>query len=421
MSFLPDSQYVIHIDFDLVELAIEIKLDSGKYGLRATKHDDGRYATKILYSAKTGGIISYQANDKTLNEPILPVILYHQVSSNMVVPGSYVYALLDNILFPTNKGHQSFAVRPKSVDSATILTPNAPKGLAITSPWFMRLEGNSIADVPLSEISDAKYRIEKRKETTKTVNQNQLILSGRNIRVNITDDGHIGGITIYHHGFRDNPLKIIKYNSLHGIVTLAYNVPVGVELTVEYDEIIDWIEYTDIQLNPSLDKYPEMLQDNYVLTYIDKNSLDETKSIYHKLIPKFTKSDAIEYTFADYVQIVSELTSDGIPLSVISVIEPVDEDFFEIHDARTRGGYVGKWKHITDISSWDGEDVDISGVMIAKVPINVQEGLEKSLAKWEGVKHNDLKLAARTRISEVIDRYKRLGSKIINIDFEENE
>jgi len=418
ISDLDAGDFLLSITYDLVEVAVEVNNSSGVAAIRTMKHDNGEYVVRILYSMATSGKVIYQTGGKTVEESIVPVLLYHQVAPDIVSTDAHIYALTDRIVFPSNRNYHVFAVRPRNVESPTVLTPTAPQGLPIDTPWFIRLEGQGIDEIPIREIPESRTTKESRRELVKVLNRKQLSISGRQVQTEILEDGTIGGLLVYASGFRDRPLKIEAYNSTHGIITLSVPVPLEATLFAEYVEEVDWIDYTDIQINPSLSEDPSLLQDNFILLYID-NDKDPIRSIHHIMLPRFTDTEIKEYTIEEIGNILTENgCQNAIPFALISIVEPADKDYYEVHDVRTRGGYTGNYRYVTDSSLWDGEDVDISGVMIAKVPRYVIDNLIDNVTEWENVT-GDTEEFAKDRIETVMEKYKRIGMNIIAIDYEE--
>jgi hypothetical protein len=64
-----------------------------------------------------------------------------------------------------------------------------------------------------------------------------------------------------------------------------------------------------------------------------------------------------------------------------------------------------------DYAAWDGEDVDITGVLVQSVPPLMIEELKQRVVLWEGL--DDVAATERTRnlIDDAMEKYKRIGMK----------
>lgn len=417
LSALAASIYTITLTYTVVELSLNVNLDRGVFGAIVSKFQNNEYVVRLLYSNETAGIITYQTEGETNTELVAMHLLYSQVSPSLVVNGTFSYAVADRIYFPSSREYQVFAVRPKNVNSSTIFNVESPKGYSVREPWYLRLSGRGTSSVPIKELPESNFYAVDRKESARVVNRRQLTISGRNISVR-TEGDTVKGILVYADGFRDNPIDVASYVPIGGIVTLKNDVPLQAKVNVEYREFIQEVDYRFYQLNPRLNNDPLELVNNYLFIYINPDSTDASRSVYHLIIPRITTTEIKEYTYADLLDIlVDNGIPNGIPVTLVNIIEPVDEDYYNVYDTRDKGGYSGPYKAVVDKTLWDGEDVDISGVLIAKVPVIIEQQLEAKMIEWENL-DRDFKIRRRERINEVMSDYKRLGMKLY-VEYEE--
>jgi len=412
-----DGDLEIAVTYELVELTAEVSPESGEFVYRVNKHVENEYIVRVLFSNATGGTITYQYLQSPYTESIRIYDLYEETIPELVADDSFNYAFDGKVYFPTSRTFRLFAIRPEFNEESTILYMDITRGRDLKQPWFMRVVGSSLGIVDIKEMPELRVQHVKRKEQATILNNYELSISGRKLVTAYDESGKLSGIDIYQTGRPENRLEVSRYNEENSIIRLTTPAALTAKVTVEYTEEITWIDYDGIQMNPSLEVDPEVLLSNYVLFYIDE-SQSPVQSIFHKLLPKVVAGDFKQYTVAELTAIVAAIHPDAIPMSFVSIVEPVDEDYYIKHDVRTRGGYTLPVRTITDVALWDGEDVDISGVLVAKVPVNIVNQIKQDIEKWEGITDdNELIQAAKVMIESKIEKYKRIGMKVF-IDYE---
>jgi len=72
------------------------------------------------------------------------------------------------------------------------------------------------------------------------------------------------------------------------------------------------------------------------------------------------------------------------PISIFYVENPVDENYIEILDARVRGGgFINEKEHCYDFGFWNGEMIDLSGILKIYIKKSIKENLKQRFLKWD--------------------------------------
>jgi len=412
MSSLPVGNVSISVSYELVDPGVQVKISDGISSVRLNKHFENQYSILVLTSRNTTGTVTFLSGDETVEETLLPSLLYKLISPEFVTEGTYTYGFDENDLrLPSDKASQVFAIRSSRPDISTTMFVLPPEGTPVDAPWFLRVGGISTEPYEIKELGSRVEEIIFRRERTEPLGTNKIAISARKIRLGVTSEGEIDGLDVYPEGYPDKKLPVTAFNGETGLITLGIELVPGSKVIIEYKEVADWFEYRNLQINPSLSEDPEELED-YILLYMDPD-ISDIESIKHIFLPKIIEGRIKTYTPEEISAKVIEVASNGKPLALIELVEPVDEDYYEIHDTRISGGYTVDTNTITNIALWAGEDIDISGVMIGNIPSKVVTDLTTKIQEWENIEDEfEAKKIAKQRIEDSIERYKRIGMKV---------
>lgn len=414
MSDLPEGTVPLTVRFELVEPGIQVDIGDGVFDLRLFKHYESSYSVRVLLSRRTTGSVSYQYQDEIITEVLTPSILYRLISSELVAEDTYTYGFdSEGLKLPSKRSFQIFAVRSSRPESPTNVFVLPPEGVPVDSPWFVRVGGVGEGEYTVKELEQESREIVSRREIVEPIGPNSLAISARKVELSRDNEGRLAGIVVYPQGFEDRIFPVEGFDGETGIITLGLDVAPNSKLVVEYREDVDWFEYEGIQLNPSLKEDDTTLADNYVLLYIDPD-ISELRSINHTYLPKIVGGEFKRYTNEEVKEELAKVSSRALPLALLENIDPVDEDYYQDYDTRTLGGYIKDLPTLSSIAIWGGEDADITGVMVAKIPPRVVDNLTQRLIDWENFTDTDAaRREAIRRIEATIERNKRIGMKVI--------
>jgi hypothetical protein len=411
LSALAPNVYNLEVQYTIVQLSIDISVLEGVTSLRVRKHYKEEFLVDVLTSRDTNITAKYQYRGKSFEELGLPDILYTEVEPELVALNTYTFSYVDVIKFPTKKTYLLFAIRSKRSYLPTIFGPREPQGLDSERPWHIRLEGILPLSYKIKEVEISGQRVEGKKQRATIISKNQIkIGANRLFLTSAKDNKHIEGISVYSSSNTKSLLPVNSYDSRTGVITLDVEVPFAAEIYVEFRELVDWVDYENLQLNPILENDPESILSQKFLVYVDFNSTDDDRNIFHIGIPKIVNGEFYNYSLQELRSIVSSLTVNGLALALVEVTETTDEDYYIDYDLRTRGGYSGESYYLTDRATWDGENVDITGQLFTFVPRKVVEDQKQLELKWDvGLSPESAELIARNKIEAVIVNTTRVG------------
>lgn len=410
LSQLPPVPHSVTIRYQVITLDVEFSEVLGAVVLRASDYGNSSYIVTVLFSRTTGGIVRYKTSGQYVNEPIQADYLYRKTQRGLVVTDSYTFAYdAQGLVLPSTRTFQNFALRPK-VESSTIITCQPPLGLSIGLPWFVRVVGKPPAGISVPEIESTARTIEDRKEIAVVADRNKLVVSGKNLIVTSDSEGNLGGISATSlDGKREIPIESV--DSLNGVINTAVELPLDALIEVSYREEVTWFEYEKLQLNPSLENDPNVVLSNFAVLYI--GPVVNNESIGHFLIPRAVDGRFKMYSYQEIYEKCQQEQPGSIPIALIQVIESVNENCYDFTDIRIRGGYRNESHYITDQIAWDGEDVDVSGNIIVRVPKQVLEKITNRELQWNKLLSDaQAKEVATRKIKETIELHRRTGMKI---------
>lgn len=410
LSAFPPNVYNIEILYTLVQLSIDVKPLEGVWSLRVQSHYKDEFIVDILTSTPSAVYVKYQYRGQSFEETVVPNILFTEVEKELVANETYTFSYTESIKFPTRKTYVLYAIRKKRPYLETMFGCRAPRGLDYNRPWFLKLEGIVPAGYRVAEMEGVYEKPEGRRQRGVVIGKNQIMIGASKLFITGGEGKYIKGIDVY---FRDNPdvlVPVESYDPITGVITLGIEIPATSEVFAEFREIVDWAEYEDLQLNPVLEADPEYVIKHKFLLYIDLNSADPKRSVYHVALPKIVNGEFYNYTINELRAVVASKTSRGIPLALAEIVETTDEDYYSDYDMRTRGGYSGRTRKITDRIFWDGEDVDITGQLFTYVPKRLVEAETQRELFWNvGITTTEAELIAKRRIESVIIDATRVG------------
>lgn len=409
LSQLPNVPHDITIHYEVITLDVEFTEVLGSTALRARDYGHGSYIVTVLYSRTTGGVVRYKSSGAYLNEPVQADLLYRKTQRGLVVNDSYTFAYdQTGLVLPSTRTFQNFALRPR-VESGTVVTFQPPLGLAIGQPWFVRVVGKPPSGVSIPEIESSARTIEDRKEIAVVADRTKLAVSGKSLVVTTDSDGNLGGISATSlDGKQDIPIQSV--NSLDGIINTSVELPFDAQIEVAYKEEVTWFEYEKLQLNPSLENDPTEILSNFAIIYI--GPVVNNESIGHFLVPRAVDGKFKMYTYEEIKALCEARVPGSIPAAIVQVIESVNENYYDFTDLRARGGYGSQSAYITDRITWDGEDVDISGNVVVKVPKALVAEITARELLWNKLlTPGQAQDIATTKIKDAIEMHRRRGMK----------
>lgn len=413
LSALPPNNYNLEVQYSIVQLSLDITVVEGVTSLRVRKHFNDEFLVDVLSSRETNINTKYQYRGKSYEELGLPDILYTEVEPELVALNTYTYSYVDSIKFPTKKTYLLFAIRSKRSYLPTIFGPREPQGLDSERPWHIRLEGILPLSYKIKEVEIGGQRVEGKKQRATVISKNQIkIGANRLFLTSAKNNKYIEGINVYTSSNTESLLPVNLYDSKTGVITLDVDIPFTAEIYVEFREIVDWVDYEDLQLNPILENDPEIILGQKFLIYADFNSTNDDRNIYHISIPKIVNGEFYSYSLDELKALVLSKTTNGLALALVEITETTDEDYYIDYDLRTRGGYSGESYYLTDRVTWDGENVDITGQLFTFVPRKVVQDQTLLEQKWNpALSGIQAELISKGKIESVIVSATRSGMR----------
>jgi hypothetical protein len=413
LSALAPNVYNIEVQYTIVQLSIDIKTTEGFYSLRVRSHYKEEFLVDVLTSRDINISVKYQYRGKSFEEIGFPKILFNEVEPELVTNNTYTFSYINTIKFPTSKKYLLFAIRSKRPYLPTIFGPREPQGLDSDRPWFLRLEGIVPNNYKIKEVETGGQKVEGKKQRAIVLSKTQIKIGADKLFLTVSKDNkHIEGINVYS---TSNPgifLPVNSYDSRTGVITLDVEVPYAAELYVEFRELVDWIDYEQIQFNPILEQDPEFILSNKFLIYVDFNSSEEDRNIYHISIPKIVDGDFYNYSLKELRDLVSAKTTNGLAIALVEVTESTDEDYYVNYDLRSRGGYSGESHYLTDRIVWDGENIDITGQLFTFIPRQLVESQRLLEQNWDStISQEQAELIARNKIEAIVVNATRTGMR----------
>lgn len=409
LTQLPPVPHNITVNYEVITLDVQFTDVLGATSFRASDYGKGSYVVTVLYSRSTGGIVRYKTSGQYVNEAVQSDLLYRKSQRGLVVTDSYTFAY-DNLglQLPSTRTFQNFALRPR-VESGTVVTFQPPLGLAIGQPWFVRVVGKPPSGVQIPEIESSARSIEDRKEVATVVDRKKLSVSGKNLIVTSDSTGKLGGISaVTLDGKREIPIESVDI--LNGIINTSVELPLDALIEVAYKEEVTWFEYEKLQLNPSLENDPTVILSNFALIFI--GPVINNESIGHLLIPRAVDGRFKMYSIEELRVLCEAYRPGSIPAALVQVIESVNENYYDFTDLRARGGYSQDSLYITDRIAWDGDDVDLSGNVIVRIPkALVGEVTDRELRWNKLLTAGQAKDIATVKIREAVEMHRRRGMK----------
>lgn len=406
---LPEGSHRLTLVVTVVEIQLQVLDYVGIVDLRVSQYFKDEYLVRVLFNNKSTAKIIYSSKDLSITEVISNTITYKKVPRDFVARDTYTFAFeRGRVTLPSNRSFQRFAIRSSKPDSRTTVFIDHPLGVSIEEPWFVRIGGNIPDAYAVRGLSRTLGNRISRREFTKAVSINQIAIAGRDLYLYRGADGTLQGIKVYPEGYPDMPMPVTSFSAETGLVSFDIDIPRETTFVAEYVELPDWAEYTELQLNPSLElNGQEILNKTYLIYMVP----DEVDSIRHYALDRFENGIIKEYTYQELKDFALSIDPFAIPVALVEIRDPVDQDFYEAYDARARGGYEGDKLRSVDYAAWDGEDVDITGVLVHSVPPLMIEELKQRVVLWEGL--DDVLASDRTKIliDDAMEKYKRIGMK----------
>ena len=399
---------VVSFSYDIVQLSLDATIDSGQWSVIPSLHFGDRYIARMIYSEATVGEISYISEDKTETDIVVADPLFQEVPKEIVSPRTFTFSYEEFVTFPNSEPYILYAIRSADSTSRTMVSIKAPGGLGQSNIWFIQISGKIPDGYHIPEIPTLLYNSQPRKEDVTVVGPRKVRLGSKDIAYSISPDGkRLEGIKLYDPEDPGSLIPLSGYNKQTGIGTLATDVPVGNILTAEYLEFVDWVEYEGIQFNPVFAEDKGEIINNYVVIYfINDPALESTIS--HMFLPKTVDGSSKIYTFDEIEKAVKEIHPLAIPMALVQVVEPVDQDYFTLYDVRQLGG---KWGNdMTDYSYWDGESVDLTGQFFTIVSSKLVDKVKQVEKDWAvNITDEEARRLAKERIEKVVKKYIRVG------------
>jgi len=410
ISSLVNNVYTIEFYYSIVLLGLSLTLSEGKYSLRAKHHYENMYFVNVLYSNITNGTINFQSRGESLIDSCRQQLLYREVEENGVEYNTYTYHFGDSVKFPIVSPYAMYSIRPKENSGTTIVT-KPPMGLLLDTPWFLRFTTGRIpSGWNIPEIEENRFeRPEIRTQIAEVITIDKIKISSENISANVYAN-RIEGIDLVINGSSNSGIYAKSFNQKTMIITLSSNIPLDSIVEVTFTEIIDWYEYDELQLNPSIADNRAELLNNYILIYHKYDG--SNRSIYHTFLPIMINGVFMIYEY-DYIKtICNDIMAGSTPVALIRLIETLDEDYYQLYDIRTLGGYNSNSYYLTDVIEYDGDSIDLSGNLFTMVGNNLIEKVKKNISFYEPT-YNDNQLTELS-INKIVDKvhsYTRIGMK----------
>lgn len=408
-SDLPAGNHRLTLVITVVEIELQVLDYVGVVDLRVSHYFENEYLVRVLFNNKSTAKVVYTGKETSVTEIVSNTLTYKRVPPEFVAKDTYTYAFeKGNVTLPSSRSFQRFALRTSKPDSRTTIFIDQPLGVSIEEPWFIRLGGNIPDAYAVRGLSKTTGNRVSRREFTKAVSLNQVPIAGRDIYLYRGADGSLQGIKVYPEGYPDMPLPVISFSAETGLVSFDIDIPRETTFVAEYIEIPEWAEYIELQLNPSLELDGQEILNKTFLIYMVPDPID---SVRHYALDRFENGIIKEYTFQELKDFVLTIDPYAIPIALVEIRDPVDQDFYEAFDARARGGYEGDKAKTVDYAAWDGEDVDITGVIVKSVPALMIDELKTRVMLWEGLDDASAQEKARILIDDAMEKYKRIGMK----------
>lgn len=236
------------------------------------------------------------------------------------------------------------------------------------------------------------------------INEVATLIDSETIKLNneplweIDRDGNILGVSLTNENL-GTPIKIKTIDSKNKIIKTITKIGKDTNVLAEYKKI-ERNSYVSNNLNSIIDS--DIYNYYYLYYIIPNNYLKEGQpSIYVHKINRFDQEVKITYNVNDFLtyfalnqtfildEISDSLNTNTIdvlayPLSIFYVENPVDENYIEQTDARVRGGgFIQEKEHCYDFSFWNGEMIDLSGILKVYIKKSIREKLKQRFLEWD--------------------------------------
>jgi hypothetical protein len=409
-----------------IQTPINIKIDNpvGYIRISPVYITDTLYMVNILSSTSATLKVTYnraygQNQIQETTEYTTPELVYsRQISDDLFGYGFSNHTSLNNIyiqneryIYTNSNNKQTVYAIGSKYSRDTNIALFIPEHYSFQEPWYPYvLSGSNFANFIIPE----NTHIIKTKHKCRVIDKNTISIGRTNIIYNITRLG-LDGITVYKNSHQ---LEIVRYNDSTGIVTLRNEISFGDNIYVEYSYAVDGHIIDTINLNPmSFHKSHDDIEDNYFI-YSIQEQIDGISDIVVTVYPKYINQVK---SLVDYTSLYNYVNAEGAlkyPIGLVEVVDPFDKDIFTIRDARIFGGGTTQLIPRYDISSYDGESIDLSYKLIYEIPSRIKNDIVEKLQIWDEdtIKSDDPLLYAINKseiiIRDKVKKFSPLGSEI---------
>lgn len=417
----------IVITFETVANNIVItQTDKSKYKILYEQINPQEFVCNIYTESNKPILVSYyklitETTTKEIIETTNPEVIWNKINEEYILNtnnfNKKVFSLKstnnnNNIVLVSNDKNSEnvfkiFAFRSKeNVYTKLFLRP--PFNEDVNSIWNATIKGNGF----LSKIEDNNKTKLLEFFPLELTNQGKIIkitetatlIDSETIKLKyeplweIDRDGTILGITLTNENLNTD-IKISSIDSKNKIIKTITKIGKETNVIVNYKKI-EKNSYVSNNLNSIIDSD---IYNYYYLYYIIPNNylLPGKQSIYVHKINRFDQDIKITYNVNDFLTyfalnlmfILNEISDNlntpaidvlAYPISIFYVENPVDENYIEILDARVRGGgFINEKEHCYDFGFWNGEMIDLSGILKIYIKKSIKENLKQRFLKWD--------------------------------------
>lgn len=412
------------VKYRTISVNINLEEDKSKYRFAVDKLDDYLFALYIYHSINKSYTINYPikvgSDILQREEQTISTYLYAEIEYNRLLKkelrSKYFSRIDDTIYIKKNNPLERFFIRPKYVSNSEIYLKK-PNLKEPRDYWYMMIKAGVFKENGLT------YRIDTT-DQYRTVYENPIILGEDKIKLKYsalfvhTDNGY-SGIDIYE---RNNKIEIDKIDSDKQTITLKRNISVRSTLEVKYSTINnDYIYYTSLNTRSTHNNTINAQEQVIIFLIMPEEELDLNKPNIHLYpIDRFVDGKTINYnaeeiynigtngeTIYNNVESIRNAVLPGygydpgdlpihpLPLGAIVIDNKYKPSVSKIDDIRSRGGGVHPSVHEEDynydnvlydqfdIGRWDGEHLDLGGVLIFKIPLEILWDLSSIMYNYD--------------------------------------
>lgn len=350
---------------------------------------------------------------------------------------TYIYTMVSN-------GNHKFSFR-SATGATTRIALSKPANRDFYSDWFPVLSVGSFErdgkTFTSSKIGASAVRVT---EQATFVDKRTVSVSNGNLITSMDSSGNIANISVKR---GDETMGIEYVDRLSGIITLTDDVARNDVVTVTYVTRRDGSTIDNVCLNPlqQHNHHNHDITENVVVYLMVDDEVSEESNILVKILPLSVEGKPFTYSYAyiderlnatdpatrnafrsDIVNLPAALLSDSsdpeeygiiMILGTMYVANPLDEDGYQVEDARLYGGGVSSSRRsFHDWSFFDGEAVDLHSLINVTVPRSVYDDLLSRAVLWdpgavqsdepEAVAHAAVMALLRNKVA----KYSRVGT-----------